>query len=108
MSKIKYDGYELEYFDAAYNFRNYQLSLIKKYLKGNLAEVGPGKGEFFNYYKRYLKAINLIEPDKNLFNLLKKKHNKNNVKITNKTINKVKDKFESIIYFDVLEHIKND
>ena len=58
MSKIKYDGYELEYFDSAYNFRNYQLSLIKKYLNGNLAEVGPGKGEFFNYYKRYLKNIN--------------------------------------------------
>ena len=108
MSKIKYDGYELEYFDSAYNFRNYQLSLIKKYLNGNLAEVGPGKGEFFNYYKRYLKTINLIEPDKNLFNLLKKKHNKKSVKITNKTINNVKDKFESIIYFDVLEHIKDD
>ena len=23
MSKIKYDGYELDYFDNAYNFRNY-------------------------------------------------------------------------------------
>ena len=108
MSKIKYDGHELEYFDSAYNFRNYQLSLIKKYLKGNLAEIGPGKGEFFNYYKKYLKSINLVEPDRNLFNLLKSKHKKNNVKITNKTIDQVKDKFETIIYFDVLEHIKND
>ena len=63
MSKIKYDGYELEYFDSAYNFRNYQLSLIKKYLKGNLSEVGPGKVELFNYYKKYLKYINVIDQD---------------------------------------------
>ena len=72
MPKIKYDGHELEYFDSANNFRNYQLQLIKKYLKGNLAEVGPGKGEFFNYYKKYLNSIKLIEPDKKLFLHLKK------------------------------------
>jgi 2-polyprenyl-3-methyl-5-hydroxy-6-metoxy-1,4-benzoquinol methylase len=108
MPKIKYDGHELEYFDSAYNFRNYQLQLIKKYLKGNLAEVGPGKGEFFNYYKKYLNSIKLIEPDKKLFLHLKKKYKKNNVKIENKTISKIKNKFQSIIYFDVLEHIKND
>ena len=74
MSKIKYDGYELDYFDSAYNFRNYQLQLIKKYLKGDLAEVGPGKGEFVNYYIDFLKSVVLVEPDKNLFNNLKKKH----------------------------------
>ena len=71
MPKIKYDGHELEYFDSAYNFRNYQLQLIKKYLKGSLAEVGPGKGEFFNYYKKYLNSIKLIEPDKKLYLHLK-------------------------------------
>ena len=81
MSKIKYDGHELEYFDSAYNFRGYQLKLIKEHLKGNLAEVGPGKGEFFNYYKKYLNNVKLIEPDKNLYNLLKRKYKK---KKTNK------------------------
>ena len=110
MPKIKYDGYELDYFDSAYNFRNYQLKLIKKFLIGNLAEVGPGKGEFLNYYKKYLSSIRLIEPDKKLFAYLKKKHkNKDKkIKFENKTINNIKDKFQTIIYFDVLEHIKND
>ena len=108
MPKIKYDGHELEYFDSAYNFRNYQLQLIKKYLKGSLAEVGPGKGEFFNYYKKYLNSIKLIEPDKKLYLHLKKKYKKKNVKIENKTISKIKNKFQSIIYFNVLEHIKDD
>ena len=108
MSKIKYDGYELEYFDSAYNFRKYQLELIKDYLSNDLAEVGPGRGEFVNYYQKYLRSIKLIEPDKNLFNILKKKHKKKNIKIENTTIDKVKNKFQTIIYFDVLEHIKYD
>tara|TARA_B100001063_G_scaffold170698_1_gene159875 strand:+ start:592 stop:1278 length:687 start_codon:yes stop_codon:yes gene_type:complete len=108
MPKKKYDGYELEYFDSAYNFRNYQISLIKKYLKGNLMEVGPGKGELLNYYKKYLSSIKLIEPNKKLFNLLKKKHINKKLNIENKRINKVKNKFQTIIYFDVLEHIKKD
>ena len=63
MSKIKYDGHELEYFDSAFNFRNYQLKLIKNYLSDNFAEVGPGRGEFVNYYQRCLRSIELIEPD---------------------------------------------
>jgi len=73
MSKIKYDGYELEYFDSAYNFRKYQLQLIKKYLQKNLAEVGPGQGGLVEYYKKFVKKIYLIEPDRNLHQLLKKK-----------------------------------
>ncbi len=40
MKKIKYDGFELEHFDAASNFRKYQISLIKDYLTGSLLEVG--------------------------------------------------------------------
>ena len=40
--KIHYPGWELKNYDKSNNFRNYQLSLIKKYLKGKFAEVGPG------------------------------------------------------------------
>jgi len=108
MSKIKYDGFELKYFDTAYNFRNYQLKLIKDFLSGDLAEVGPGRGEFVYYYQKYIRSIKLIEPDKKHFNILKKKHKKKNIKVENNTINKIKGKFQTIIYFDVLEHIKND
>ncbi len=108
MSKIKYDGYELEYFDSAYNFRKYQFQLIKRYLKDDLAEVGPGKGEFVNYYIGFLKSVMLIEPDKNLFKNLKKKHKNKKIKIVNSTISKVKKKFNLVMYFDVLEHIKDD
>ena len=46
MDKIFYDGWELEYFDRAINFRNYQFDILKKYIKGIVAEVGPGNGSF--------------------------------------------------------------
>ncbi len=108
MSKLKYDGFELEYFDNSSNFRKYQLKLIKKFLKNNIAEVGPGRGGFINYYKKYCKFLCLIEPDKKLFGLLKKKYLNKKIKIKNSTLNKVQKKFDTIMYFDVLEHIQND
>ena len=71
--KYEYEGWELKFFDKSKNFRNYQLSLIKNYLIGHLAEVGPGNGiNLINYYK-YPDKIDLYEPTKKLHLDLKKK-----------------------------------
>ena len=60
--------------------------------------------------KKKIKKFTLTEPDKKLYNLLKKKFkSKNkNIIIKNKKIKNIKKKFDVIIYFDVLEHIKKD
>ena len=108
MSRLKYDGFELEYFDNSQNFRNYQLSLIKKYLKKEIAEVGPGRGGFVDYYKKNAQSLCLVEPDKKLFRFLKKRYSNKKITIKNATIDKIQNKFNTIMYFDVLEHIKND
>ena len=108
MKTIQYDGFELEHFDSAYNFRKYQISLIKKFIKGNFLEVGAGKGGLISYYRKFAKHITIIEPEKKLFNILKKKYLKKKIKIKNETIKDTKKKFDTIIYYDVLEHIKND
>ena len=108
MKQIQYDGFELEHFDAASNFRKYQISLIKDYLNGSLLEVGAGKGGLASKYLNLLDDITLIEPDKKLYNFLKKKFNKKKISIQNKSIKKLKEKYDVIIYFDVLEHIKKD
>ena len=107
MKQIQYDGFELEHFDSALNFRKYQISLIKDYLKGSLLEVGAGKGGLAANYINLLDDVTLIEPDKNLYNFLKKKFKKT-LTIKNQSIRKVKNKFDVVIYFDVLEHIKKD
>jgi hypothetical protein len=106
--EYEYDGWELKFFDKSKNFRNYQLSLIKNYLKGHLAEVGPGNGiNLINYYK-YPKKIDLFEPTKKLHLDLKKKFLKSKkVKFYNKILSGGK-KYDTIVYLDVIEHIKED
>ena len=94
MSKIKYDGFELKYFDTAYNFRNYQLKLIKDFLSGDLAEVGPGRGEFVYYYHKYIRSIKLIEPDKKHFNILKKNIRKKILKLKIIQLIKLRESFK--------------
>ena len=108
MQQIQYDGYELDYFDSSKNFRKYQLFLIKSFLKNNFLEVGAGKGGLTSMYKSYLKNITLLEPDIKLFKYLKKKFEKDKIVIKNYQIKDIKDTFDTIIYFDVLEHIKDD
>tara|TARA_B110001452_G_scaffold118800_1_gene98578 strand:- start:1422 stop:2108 length:687 start_codon:yes stop_codon:yes gene_type:complete len=108
MKKIQYDGFELEHFDSASNFREYQVSLVSKYINGNFVEVGAGKGGLVPYYKKFLRNITLLEPEKKLFKILKKKFPDKKIKIKNYTIDKLKNRYDTIIYYDVLEHIKND
>jgi len=108
MSRLKYDGFELEYFDSSNNFRLYQLSLIKKYLKKEIAEVGPGRGGFVDYYKKNARSLCLVEQEKKLLRYLKKKYSNKKITIKNSTLDKIQNKFNTILYFDVLEHIKND
>ena len=106
--KNKYEGWELEYFDIATNFREYQFQLIKNSIKGYVAEVGPGNGVIAKKYKVKAKKVDLYETSNYLFKNLNKKF-KNNRKITilNKTL-KSKKRYDTIIYLDVIEHIKND
>jgi hypothetical protein len=105
---IDYQGWELNFFDKSKNFRTYQFELIRKFLKGNTAEVGPGNGTNLRYYNKYSDKIDLYEPTKSLFINLKKNF-KSNSKIT--IYNKkfvTKKKYNTILYLDVLEHIKED
>ena len=108
MKIVQYDGFELEHFDSAENFRKYQISLIKKFIKGKFLEVGAGKGGLIPFYKKFVKDITILEPEKKLFRILKKKYSRKKIKIINKTIKDIKTKFDTIIYYDVLEHIRDD
>ena len=43
---MNYSGWELKFFDASKNFRNYQYKLVKDYIGNKILEVGPGTGTF--------------------------------------------------------------
>ena len=105
----KYNGWELNFFDNAKNFRLYQLQLIRKFLNGYIAEVGPGNGKNLKYYKNIPIKIDLFEPSKKLYKNLKKTFKKNKkINFYNKNFNYTSNKYNAILYLDVLEHIKDD
>ena len=108
MSNKNYEGWELKFFDNSKNFRLYQQQLINKYLLGHLAVVGPGNGTNLSYYIDKPNKIDLFEPSKKHYDNLKKLSAKNHkIKVFNRSFGG-KKKYDTIVYLDVLEHIKKD
>ena len=81
-------------FDLAGNYRKYQISLVKNFIKNTILEVGPGRGEIISHFAHDKeKKISLLEPDSENFEFLKKKFEKNpNVKVSNLFIADVQEK----------------
>jgi len=79
---INYPGWELKFFDKALNFRQYQFSLMQKYINGEVAEVGPGNGVNLKNYETLAKKIYLFEPSKVFIKRLKKYKNRK-IKVIN-------------------------
>ena len=106
---MKYTGWELHNFDQANLYRSYQFSLIKNSIKGKILEVGPGNCIYLNNYTKISNNITLIEPTKKYFNFLKKISKKNKKIKVKKNLNNLNNNYyDTIIYLDVIEHIKND
>ena len=105
---MEYPGKELEIFDQAKIFQKYIYLIIKKYLKDNILEVGAGIGSFTRSYFHNYQNIYLSDLDQNNCSILKEKFNDNDIKIDSKKISEINLNFNTIIYLNVLEHIKED
>lgn len=105
---FNYDGWELNFFDDAKNYRDYQIDIIKKELKGTVAEIGPGNGSLCEKYNTYCDNVVLFEPSKNLFKNLETKFQSNEkIKINNSEFSSSNKKFDCFLLMDVIEHIEN-
>ena len=105
---MNYSGWELKFFDASKNFRNYQYNLVKDFIGKKILEVGPGTGNFAeNFLLNKSENLYLAEINKNLALDLENKFKDNkNVNIISKKINEINISFDTICYFDVIEHIE--
>ena len=98
-----------ERFDDARFHRKYCMSFIKKYIKGKVLEVGAGCGSFTRDYFNKNLEIFLTETDKKNYDDLKEIFRENNnIDVSDQTIFDIKEKFNTILYFHVLEHIEHD
>ena len=102
-------SWELEFFDAAKNWRKYQFENILKYINSSVLEVGPGTGNNVQYYKDRASEITLLEINKHLASSLKSRFEEDKkIAIQNSDIHSQERKFDTILYMDVLEHIEDD
>ena len=105
----KYPEIALERFDKAGLWIKYVVIKVKRFLKNDILEVGAGFGSFTRGYMRNFHSITLTDTDDNSFNLLKKNFlHDQNVNIIKSSIKDIEKKFDTIIYFNVLEHIEED
>lgn len=109
-----YVGKELEIFAAAKNWSLYIASVLRPYLSGVVIEVGSGIGSRAKNLHIFSTKWIAVEPDLNLSLPLHSEVQKNpifsNIEIFNGFIGDLPmdQSANSILYVDVLEHIKDD
>ena len=113
--RYTYPGEELAFFEKAIHWKSYFASHIKPFTGKNVLEVGSGIGATTSLLNDgSATKWNLLEPDETMCAVLKEKISKqpqfSNCTIYNNTIFELNadQKFDTIIYIDVLEHIEND
>lgn len=119
LPEYKYGGAELELFSNAQNWKNYFISEIIPYIQGDVLEVGAGIGSNTDVFlktppmREKVKSWTCLEPDKTMAdhidNLIRDGKLPKKTQVINGTISDTEGKeYDSIIYIDVLEHIKED
>lgn len=115
MKKQIYSGTELKLFSKAYNWKAYYSSTIRPFIKGNILEVGAGIGSTTKFLcQSNYSSWTCLEPDSLLANEISSSiidgSIPQNCTVKTGTIKDLDpdEMFETIIYIDVLEHIKDD
>ena len=110
-----YEGNELEIFSQAHNWRAYWSSHIRDFLGLNILEVGAGIGSVSNLLiTGSILHWTALEPDpelaKQLQSTLQSKIDQGVASVFCTTLSEIDpaQKYSSIIYIDVLEHIEFD
>jgi len=111
-TEFEYSGNELEVFALAKNWRKYWMEMIRGFLGNEVLEVGAGIGTIMESLKEPNVKWTALEPDGNMFETLKAKcrDTDSTIEVLCTTLQdfSAEERFDSILYFDVLEHINDD
>lgn len=115
VSSIAYVGSELELFAAATNWKSYLSRQLQGFLGDSVLEVGAGLGTTtLNLCRRPHRRWVCLEPDPTMIATLQGKRESGELpaccEVRAGTLADLPadEKFDSIIYIDVLEHIEDD
>jgi SAM-dependent methyltransferase len=108
-----YEGQELQLFKHAENWKRYWSTQIKPYLGHRVLEVGAGIGANTPFLNNGIQEWICLEPDVKMAALLVERQRTTAAAGTHTVVGVIGDlpnvpSFESIVYIDVLEHIKDD
>jgi len=109
MSEFKYVGSELELFSAVHNWKSYWSTQIAPFIRGDVLEVGAGIGANTSYLSRgHEHRWVCVEPDPQLAEQLSANVGQN-CEVACGTVQTLQgQKFDTVLYIDVLEHIEDD
>lgn len=113
--EYRYPGAELELFATAANWKRYLAQQINPYISGRVLEVGAGAGETTPFLShKNVQSWTCLEPDPTLLQQIEEKIRRQQLPshclATGGNIQDLAatEKFDTILYIDVLEHIEND
>jgi 2-polyprenyl-3-methyl-5-hydroxy-6-metoxy-1,4-benzoquinol methylase len=116
VSELEYVGDELDLFAKASNWKSYFASLLRPYIKGRVLEVGAGLGATTEaLWNDEVESWLCLEPDPQLAAQLTERIPADRwpnarVECRVATVEELglDERFDSILYIDVLEHIQDD
>lgn len=106
-----YEGSELEVFADAHNWRAYWSSVVRPFLGTRVLEVGAGIGSVTRVLYTPGRQLTALEPDPGLCARIPDTVGPEaDVSVVTGSLGDlpIEDRFDSILYIDVLEHIEDD
>jgi SAM-dependent methyltransferase len=112
-NKLQYFGRDLEAMSYAKNYHQWILDEFSGYLGQDVAEVGAGTGSFSLHLLKLVRSLTAFEPSENMYPVLHELFvNEQRVETVNNyfgsEVSRFREKFDSVIYVNVMEHIEND
>ncbi len=111
--EIQYKGKDLEAMNNAINYSNWIIDEFKDFFSGEILEVGAGIGNNIKLLSKMdINKITGIEPSINLYEIMKNNIKDSKINLINDKLKPSKysliNKFNTVVYINVLEHIEND
>lgn len=111
---FEYEGSDLEAMGVAENYPKWIVEEFTPYLKGDIADVGAGSGNFSKYLlETKVDSIHAFEPCSNMHAILSRRYStEDRVNTVNSYVTEVSDeyrgKFDAVVYNNVMEHVEDD